>query len=261
MRVTRLDIAGLRRFRQARLDPGPGLNLLIGDNGAGKTSVLEALHLMAYGRSFRGRVRDGLVGASAESVEVFVEWETPGPDGHTRRRRAGLRHSGQSWEGRLDGAPVDSLGELCSALAVVTFEPGSHVLVSGSGEPRRRQLDWGLFHVEPGFLPLWRRYGRALRQRNALLKARSWDGQLESWEHELAQAGEPPQVRSPRARPEAVPTIPAGSRCCAAWTRCASARACTSATCTTAPACTTWCSRSSTTRSTRPWPGTPTTSW
>jgi DNA replication and repair protein RecF len=191
MRVTRLDIAGLRRFRQARLDPGPGLNLLIGDNGAGKTSVLEALHLMAYGRSFRGRVRDGLVGASAESVEVFVEWETPGPDGHTRRRRAGLRHSGQSWEGRLDGAPVDSLGELCSALAVVTFEPGSHVLVSGSGEPRRRQLDWGLFHVEPGFLPLWRRYGRALRQRNALLKARSGDGQLESWEHELAQAGEP----------------------------------------------------------------------
>lgn len=191
MRVTRLDIAGLRRFRQVRLLPEPGLNLLTGDNGAGKTSVLEALHLMAYGRSFRGRVRDGLIGPGCEAVEVFVEWEVPGPDGQTRRRRAGLRHAGQSWEGRLDGAPVESLGELCSALAVVTFEPGSHVLVSGGGEPRRRQLDWGLFHVEPDFLALWRRYSRALRQRNALLKARSGDGQLESWEHELAQAGEP----------------------------------------------------------------------
>lgn len=191
MRVTRLDIAGLRRFRQLRLQPGPGLNLLTGDNGAGKTSVLEALHLMAYGRSFRGRVRDGLVGPSGEAVEVFVEWETPGLDGEIRRRRAGLRHTGQSWEGRLDGEAVDSLGDLCSALAVVTFEPGSHVLVSGSGEPRRRQLDWGLFHVEPGFFPLWRRYSRALRQRNALLKARTRDGQLESWEHELVQAGEP----------------------------------------------------------------------
>lgn len=191
MRVTRLDIAGLRRFRQVRLQPGPGLNLLTGDNGAGKTSVLEALHLMAYGRSFRGRVRDGLIGPTGDALEVFVEWETPGPDGQARRRRAGLRHTGQTWEGRLDGATVDSLGELCSALAVVTFEPGSHVLVSGSGEPRRRQLDWGLFHVEPDFLFLWRRYSRALRQRNALLKTRSRDGQLESWENELAQAGEP----------------------------------------------------------------------
>jgi DNA replication and repair protein RecF len=191
MRVTRLDIAGLRRFRRVRLQPGPGLNLLTGDNGAGKTSVLEALHLMAYGRSFRGRVRDGLLGPSGQPLEIFVEWEAPGLDGQARRRRAGLRHTGQSWEGRLDGAAVDSLGELCSALAVVTFEPGSHVLVSGSGEPRRRQLDWGLFHVEPGFLPLWRRYSRALRQRNVLLKARSRDGELESWEHELAQSGEP----------------------------------------------------------------------
>jgi DNA replication and repair protein RecF len=191
MRVTRLDIAGLRRFRQVRLEPAPGLNLLTGDNGAGKTSVLEALHLMAYGRSFRGRVRDGLIGTGAGAVEVFVAWEVAEAGGPARQHRAGLRHAGHAWEGRLDGAPVDSLGTLCSALAVVTFEPGSHALVGGGGEPRRRQLDWGLFHVEPDFLPLWRRYNRALRQRNALLKARGGPGQLHSWEHELAQAGEP----------------------------------------------------------------------
>ena len=65
MHVTRLDIAGLRRFDRVELAPAPGLNVLVGGNGAGKTSVLEALHLMAYGRSFRGRVRDGLVGAHA----------------------------------------------------------------------------------------------------------------------------------------------------------------------------------------------------
>src|SRR4249919_1671269 len=102
MRVTRLDMGNLRRFQRASLLPGPGINLLTGDNGAGKTSVLEALHLMAYGRSFRGRVRDGLVQAGAESLEVYVEWrEEPlvgttasgNPDG--RLRRAGLRHSGQ----------------------------------------------------------------------------------------------------------------------------------------------------------------------
>ena len=191
MHATRLHIAGLRRFDRVELAPAAGLNVLVGDNGAGKTSVLEALHLMAYGRSFRGRVRDGLVARGAEAVEVFVEWEEAGGGGGSVRRRAGLRHGGQAWTGRLDGVPVDSLGDLCAALAVVTFEPGSHVLVAGGGEPRRRQLDWGLFHVEREFLAAWRRHARALKQRNALLKGgRAPGDQLGAWEHELAEAGE-----------------------------------------------------------------------
>ena len=168
MHVTRLTVAGLRRFEQVSLTPDPGLNLITGDNGAGKTSLLEALHLMAYGRSFRGRVRDGLVRTGADAVEVFVEWEEGAA---IRPRRAGLRHNGQAWTGRLDGETVGQLGELCAALAVVSFEPGSHALVTGGGEPRRRFVDWGLFHVEHNFLGLWRRYARALKQRNALLKS------------------------------------------------------------------------------------------
>ncbi|WP_226467401.1 DNA replication/repair protein RecF [Luteimonas panaciterrae] len=194
MRLTRLDIRGLRRFDTITLALAPGLNLITGDNGAGKTSVLEAIHLLAYGRSFRGRVRDGLIRSGAPAVEVFAEWWE---DAGARVRKVGLRHSGQAWEGRLDGASVGQLGELCAALAAVTFEPGSHALVSGGGEPRRRYLDWGLFHVEPAFLPHWRRYARALKQRNSLLKQRGTagrrvgDAQLEAWDHEMAEAGEP----------------------------------------------------------------------
>ena len=188
MRVSRLDLRNLRRFERVAIEPAAGLNLITGDNGAGKTSVLEALHLMAYGRSFRGRVRDGLVRTGSEAVEVFVEWRE-GPD--ARHRRAGLRHTGQTWMGRLDGENVAQLGELCAALAVVSFEPGSHALVTGGGEPRRRFVDWGLFHVEPDFLPLWRRYARALKQRNALLKSGAGGQQLDAWDHELAEAGEP----------------------------------------------------------------------
>jgi DNA replication and repair protein RecF len=202
MRVTRLRLADMRRFSEAELTPGPGLNLVTGDNGAGKTTLLEALHLMAYGRSFRGRVRDGLVRRGAEALEVFVEWEeggtpvagdrvseAPAVTAPVRLRRAGLRHSGSAWSGRLDGADVSHLGELCAALAVVSFEPGSHALITGGSEGRRRLLDWGLFHVEPDFLPLWRRYARALKQRNVLLKQRGAE-LLEPWEYELAQAGE-----------------------------------------------------------------------
>lgn len=197
MRLTRLQVTAVRRLTDVALRPAPGINVITGDNGAGKTSLLEGLHLLAYGRSFRGRVRDGLIKTGADAVEVFAEWheEVSG-----RTRRAGLRHSGQRWEGRLDGESVAQLGELCAALAVVTFEPGSHALVTGGGEPRRRLVDWGLFHVEQnshanndqsGFLTLWRRYARALKQRNALLKARGHDRQLEAWDHELAESGEP----------------------------------------------------------------------
>jgi DNA replication and repair protein RecF len=106
-----------------------------------------------------------------------------------------LRHSGSDWDAKLDGCPVDHLGALCEALAVVSFEPGSHALVDGASEGRRRYLDWGLFHVERAdrggdFLQVWRRHARALKQRNALLRLRRNDAQLDAWEQELAQAGE-----------------------------------------------------------------------
>lgn len=186
MRLTRLDIRQLRCLQAVEFRPAPGLNVITGGNGAGKTSLIEAIHLLGYGRSFRGRVRDGLIRSGQPHLELYAEWL----DGQGRARRAGLRHAGGDWEARLDGAPAPSLTELCAELAVVTFEPGSHELIAGGAEHRRRFLDWALFHVEPGFLPVWRRYARALKQRNALLKRGPAASALAPWDRELADAGE-----------------------------------------------------------------------
>lgn len=185
MLIHQLRVEGVRRFEDARLSPRPGFNLITGDNGSGKTSLLEALHLLAHARSFRGRVRDGLIRQGAPALQILVDWQ----DAQGGQHRVGLRHTGSAWQARLDGQDVAQLGTLCEALAVVTFEPGSHALVDGSSEIRRRYLDWGLFHVEPGFLPQWRRYARALKQRNSLLR-QGGGASVEAWEHELAQAGE-----------------------------------------------------------------------
>jgi DNA replication and repair protein RecF len=193
VRLTRLDLRNVRNLRDVSLRPAHGLNLLVGANGAGKTSVLEGLHLLAYGRSFRGRVRDGLVRTGGDALEVFAEWQLAGATASIAGEgvhKAGLRHTGGSWEARLDGDKVGHLGALCAAFMVVAFEPGSHALVSGGGEPRRRFVDWGLFHVEHDFLPVWRRYSRALKQRNALLKAGAGSAQLAAWDIELGTAGE-----------------------------------------------------------------------
>lgn len=187
MRFQSLRALNLRCHAEVSLEPAPGLNLLLGPNGAGKTSVLEAAHLLAHGRSFRGRVRDGLIRQGAEALEVFATWQAPGD---ARERRAGLRHRGTDWEARLDGATPPHLGALCAELAVVSLEPGSHALVSGGADERRRYLDWGLFHVEPGFLDAWRQHARALRQRNQLLKTGAGDDDLAPWDAAVAEHGE-----------------------------------------------------------------------
>lgn len=187
MQIQRLTLARFRGFATAELRPGPGLNLITGGNGAGKTSLLEAAHLISNGRSFRGRVRDGLVRSGEQDLEVFAEWT----QADRRIRRAGLRHSGRDWQARLDGEPVVALADLCAALAVLSFEPGSHELIAGGSEQRRRFVDWALFHVEPEFLLQSRRYTRALKQRNALLKSRPRRDLLAPWARELAEAGEP----------------------------------------------------------------------
>jgi DNA replication and repair protein RecF len=185
--LTRLRLAQLRCFQSAEVELAPAINVFIGGNGTGKSSLIEAVHLLSYGRSFRGRVRDGLIRTGSAYLELYAEWQ----DDSGRSRRAGLRHQGNAWEARLDGEAAPSLAELCAELAVVMFEPGSHELIGGSAEHRRRFLDWGLFHVEPRFWPIWRRYARALKQRNALLKSKPSAAALNPWDHELAEAGEP----------------------------------------------------------------------
>jgi DNA replication and repair protein RecF len=186
LQLTLLRVRDLRCLAEAELRPDPRLTLVTGANGAGKSSLVEAIHVLGYGRSFRGRIRDGLVRIGAPALEVYAEWRDAAGDAH----RAGLRHGGERFEARLDGAPAPSLSELCARIAVVTFEPGSHDLIGGGAEHRRRYLDWGLFHVEPEFLPWWRRYQRALKQRNAALKAGPSPAALAPWERELAESGE-----------------------------------------------------------------------
>lgn len=184
MRLERLAIENFRLFEKAELLLEPGLSFFLGGNGAGKSSILEAVYLLAYGRSFRGAVKDGLIQRGKPALRVFAEVRDEG------LRRLGLERGARDWQARVDGQPVSGLSELYREIAVVCFEPGSHELIAGGSEHRRRYLDWALFHVEPDFLPNWRRYQRALKQRNVLLKSGSPDpASLDAWEYELDDAG------------------------------------------------------------------------
>lgn len=184
MQIERMLIDNLRIVQSADLRLGEGMNVFIGPNGSGKTSLLEAAHLLSYGRSFRAGMRDVLVRRGAQSVRVFAE--VRGVSG--RQQRLGLERAGSGWRGRIDGTEVEQLSALYRLCPVCCFEPGSHELISGSADGRRAFLDWGVFHVERDFLTAWRRYQRALRQRNALLKESAPDEWFVPWELEMAGA-------------------------------------------------------------------------
>lgn len=186
MRVERLSLSDLRCIESLGLVPGPGLNAILGPNGSGKTSVLEALHVLSRGHSFRRRAREALI---RRGCEAFLIQATVA-DGAGRQRRIGLRRTRQAWIGRLDDTDLKRLGDLYAAFAACAFTPNSHELLEGGAEERRAFWDWGVFHVEPAFLEDWRRYVRALRQRNALLREAAPDALFEPFELGMASAGE-----------------------------------------------------------------------
>ncbi len=184
MRFATLRIQGLRCLSNVELQLAPGINVFVGANGAGKTSVLEAAFLLSHARSFRTGAREALQQRGASELSIFAEMHSAGD----RATRLGLGRSASRWEAKVDSVNVP-IGQLVRACAVVCFDPGTHALIAGAAEERRRYLDWGVFHVEQSFLTVWRRYQRALKQRNSLLRSgASLDEALFApWEFELAQ--------------------------------------------------------------------------
>lgn len=186
MRIECLTLRDLRCLQGVEIRPAPDGAWLLGANGAGKTSVLEGLCLLGFGRSFRGRVSDGLIRRGASALEVMVEAR----DDAGQSLRLGLRHHGDHWEARKDGSDVSRLGDVAGSFPVLCFHPESSRLVDGPAEERRRALDWLVFHVEHDFANASRRYARALRQRNALLRSGGRDAEFDPWEQEMGDTAQ-----------------------------------------------------------------------
>jgi DNA replication and repair protein RecF len=185
MHLSELRINDLRLIEESTIALVSGWNVFVGANGAGKTSVLEAVFLLSHGRSFRSNARDNLTRLGSNGYSVFGVLRRDSD----RTCRLGLARRGGRLEVRVDGE-ASGIAGLVQKCAVVCFEPGSHELINGVSELRRRFLDWGVFHVEPDFLLLWRRYQRALRQRNIALRDAASDELLEPWEVEMALSGQ-----------------------------------------------------------------------
>ncbi len=185
MRIERLTIHNLRVLESVALSLTDGIHLFTGDNGAGKTTLLEAIVLLGRGRSFRHADAGPLIREGCDAAEIFARIRTAQGVGHA----VGLRRAPRRFEARIDGQEVKRRSELVRLLPMQWLVPGSHEVVEGGPEVRRRFLDEGVFHVEPSYHQRLENYVKALRQRNAAL-ARNDPRLAQAFEPELAHAGE-----------------------------------------------------------------------
>jgi DNA replication and repair protein RecF len=176
MALAELRVENLRCVESATLEFSPELNLIVGANGAGKTSLLEAVFLLGRGRSFRTRSSEKLIRHGRHGLTVFGRTDELPPNA------AGVEVTREGTRARINGKDAESLLALTTVLPVQSIDPEIHKLIDQGPERRRRWLDWLVFHVEPGFANSWARYQRALKQRNAALRtgadAAAWNPAL-----------------------------------------------------------------------------------
>lgn len=187
MILTQIDVRGLRNLRDISLNPAPGFNLITGDNGAGKSSILEAIHCLSVGHSFRTRkVRELITRGEDEFTLACQMLDRATAQTH----RSGLRrHRDGSTELRLNYEEIRSIAPVTKLLPVKALTPDSHGLIQDGPSGRRSFIDWGTFHVEQGFFEAWKIYRRALSQRNQSLKDNAPDSELNSWDEQLVVSG------------------------------------------------------------------------
>lgn len=187
MTLKRLFIQNLRNLNSVDVQPSARVNLIYGENGSGKTSLLEAINVLALGRSFRNHKHKPLISNGQNAFTIFgkvladdqAEVPTEVPIGINRQLDGTASF-------KANGTLVNSAAVLASYLPVQTINSDTFLLLEGSPKVRRQFIDWLVFHVEHNFFQVWKDCQRCLKHRNSLLRHDRIDPfELSTWDQEL----------------------------------------------------------------------------
>lgn len=160
--ISKLQVTHLRNLSQASLSPSC-CNVIIGQNGSGKTSLLESLFLLSRGKSFRTHQPKRYIQHHQTAGTVFARCD----DGTT----LGIQKKADATTFlKLNGDNIKTQSELTRHMPTLLIDPSSMDVLEQGSASRRQLLDWLAFHIKPGFYPQWLAYQRLLKQRNSLLK-------------------------------------------------------------------------------------------
>ncbi len=185
MALQTLLVQKLRIIEQLEISLATDANLFIGENGAGKTSILEAIDVLSRGRSFRERRTSPLIHHEASDLIVS------GKVGSVEKAvHLGIQKTARKTVLHCNHEKVASIANHASYLPVLSMHPDSHQLIQGSGKFRRNYIDWSAFHVKHKFLQTWRAYSKCLKQRNQALRNNCSEQELMVWSKQLSALGE-----------------------------------------------------------------------
>ena len=187
MSLTALTLQHFRNIESAELDLHHNCNIFVGDNGAGKTNILESIYYLSLVRSFRTSQFKKIIQANSEYLQVVGKVRESNDGTHAT---LGIRKSITETQIRINGESVKQSSRLAAFLPVQVIHPQGHQLLDQGPKQRRQFLDWGVFHVEPSFLSLWHDYAHTLKQRNAALRQGQAPGAVQLWDTRLIELGE-----------------------------------------------------------------------
>ncbi len=177
--IQKLKVTAVRNIKGLDIEPAATINIIYGENGSGKTSILESILLLASGRSFRTSKLDPLINIEQDEAVVFARLSDGKEIGLSKSRR-------QNHQLRFRSENQRNWESVARELPVQILDSNSFLLLEGGPKSRRQFLDWGVFHVEQGFVDNWRRTKKSLANRNLLLKQRTPDNeQIAAWDSEL----------------------------------------------------------------------------
>ena len=181
MPISKLVINNFRNIETTHLSFSPKINIISGENGSGKTSLLEALCFLGLGRSFRTHLTSRIIQHDKKEFTLYSEIitkENTTPIGLQKNRSGEVQL-------KINHAFSTKLSNLIQYIPLQIITPESYKLLTGSPKERRAFLDWGVFYHDPGFYPTWIRIKRLLKQRNAALKQCKRYNDLQIWDNEL----------------------------------------------------------------------------
>lgn len=186
MSIGKLFIQDFRNIESVSVNFHSDVNFIIGDNGSGKSSLLEAIFYLGHGKSFRSSKVNNLLQHEKTAFTVSAKTDKDCQLGVRKGFEKGIVSS----EIRIDGSKQSKFSSLAKKVAVQVITPESFILFFGGPKQRRRFVDLGLFHVKPSFSDHWREFSRILKQRNACLKAKADLSTLSYWSEVFADSSQ-----------------------------------------------------------------------
>lgn len=187
MALIKLCIKDLRNIQSAEIYPSLSTNIIVGANASGKSSLLEAIHLLLVGKSFRTTRPEQIIRNNQES---FLITSLLGSHDSPIKNSLGVRRDKKQTIIKFSGQRIKTAADLAKLQPVVVITPETQNLVLGGSAKRRTLIDWLLFHVEQSYFSIWSGYHNILKQRNRLLKKNIPGEELYAWEAQLITSGE-----------------------------------------------------------------------